>query len=35
MNYEFGGKSEINPAPKSVRMEIAQNGKNVEERRKS
>jgi hypothetical protein len=27
MNYEFGGKSEISPAPKSVRMEIAQNGK--------
>ena len=27
MNYEFGGKSEISPAPKSVRMAIAQNGK--------
>jgi len=27
MNYEFEGKSEINPAPKSVRMEIAENGK--------
>ena len=27
MNYEFEEKPEISPAPKSVRMEIAQNGK--------